>query len=177
MDVSIRRWTQADAEALAALCNDADRTYLSDRMAKPYKLEHARMWIEMIQPQERGGSLFRAIEADGRVVGQISLERLSDVNACDGILGYFLRTDCWGKGIATRAVALLLREAFRLPGLLRVTGEVMEPNVASRRVLEKNGFALEGVKRSAVRKNGRVYNVCIYGRCREAERPEEETEK
>lgn len=177
MDVTIRRWTQDDAEALAALCNDVDRTYLTDRMSKPYKLEHARMWLDMIQPQERGGSLFRAIVADGRVVGQLSLERLSDVYACDGILGYFLRRDCWGKGIATRAVALLLEEAFRLPGLLRVTGEVMEPNAASRRVLEKNGFVLEGVKRSAVRKNGRVYNVCIYGRCRAADRPEEETEK
>lgn len=32
------------------------------------------------------------------------------------------------------------------------------------RVLEKNGFELEGLLKQAVDKNGNIYNLCIYGK-------------
>lgn len=174
MEITLRPWRIEDAVVLAELCNRVDRTYLSNRMPSPYKVEHAELWLSMIQPLEGRGSLFRAIVADGRVVGNISLERLSDVQSCDGILGYYLLTEYWGKGIVTEAVRQLREEAFRLPGLLRITAQVFAPNTGSRRVLEKNGFVLEGIQRKAVCKNGQVYDLCIYGSCRDEAAEQEE---
>ena len=64
----------------------------------------------------------------------------------------------------TEAAGLICKEAWRLLDILWITGRVYEPNKASRRVLEKNGFELEGLLKQAVDKNGNIYNLCIYGK-------------
>ena len=43
-------------------------------------------------------------------------------------------------------------------------GTVFKENIASRRVVEKNGFKLEGVREKSIYKNGIVYDECIYGK-------------
>ena len=50
----------------------------------------------------------------------------------------------------------------QLLDILRITGRVYEPNKASRRVLEKNGFELEGLLKQAVDKNGNIYLSLIH---------------
>lgn len=54
--------------------------------------------------------------------------------------------------------------AFQELDIVRITGLIYEPHTASRKILEKNGFALEGIMRNAVNKNGEIYNLCIYGK-------------
>src|ERR671932_87709 len=58
----------------------------------------------------------------------------------DGIreIGYWLGREFWGRGIATAALAEFLPLVNERP----VYGVVSEANVASRRVLERNGFLL-----------------------------------
>ena len=48
----------------------------------------------------------------------------------------------------------------------RFTGNsrVYAPNIASRRVLEKNDFVQEGLQRNAVYKDDKVYDLCVYGK-------------
>ncbi len=48
MDIRLAPWSMEDAEALAFLMDRADRRYLSDRLPKPYTLENARWWLEMV---------------------------------------------------------------------------------------------------------------------------------
>jgi RimJ/RimL family protein N-acetyltransferase len=55
-------------------------------------------------------------------------------------LGYWLGRSWWGRGIGTRAVALLVAEIPDRP----LVAHVADHNVASRRVLEKNGFVRIG---------------------------------
>jgi 8-oxo-dGTP diphosphatase len=61
-----------------------------------------------------------------------------------GEIGYWLARDLWGKGLATEAVSALVPHCFG-DGLVRVTAHVNEENAASRKVLEKNGFAPIGL--------------------------------
>jgi RimJ/RimL family protein N-acetyltransferase len=51
-------------------------------------------------------------------------------------IGYWLGRDYWGKGIATAAVQLFIRQITIRPLYARV----LKDNLASRRVLEKCGF-------------------------------------
>ena len=37
------------------------------------------------------------------------------------------------------------------------------PNAASQRVLEKNGFIQEGIQKKAVYKDGKIYDLFLYG--------------
>lgn len=45
----------------------------------------------------------------------------------------------------SEAVRQICEIAFEELDIVRITGQVYEPNAASRRVLEKNGFELEGI--------------------------------
>jgi ribosomal-protein-alanine N-acetyltransferase len=72
-------------------------------------------------------------------------------------------TEYWGKGITTQAVQKFCEEAFDKMDIIRITGSVFGENEASKRVLTKAGFMLEGVMRKAVYKNGKVMDLCLYG--------------
>ncbi len=55
-------------------------------------------------------------------------------------------------------------------GFFKTLGPVGCPfaiNQGSRRVLEDNGFQLEGIRRSSVWKNGRLLDSCMYALLRE----------
>ena len=56
---------------------------------------------------------------------------------------YYLLADYSGKGIMSEALRQICELAFQELDILRISGLVYEPNAASRRVLEKNGFVLE----------------------------------
>ena len=166
MDIRLRQWQAGDQAALAALCSGADRRFLSDRLPDPYTCEDAAQWLDLVAQREGKDGVFRAIAADGAIVGMISVERKEDVYRKDAEIGYFLLTQQWSRGIMTQAVGQICDVAFRTLDIVRITGLVYAPNIASRRVLEKNGFLLEGLMRSAVVKNGVLHDLCIYGKLR-----------
>lgn len=118
----------------------------------------------MLAENDGKTGIFRKIIADGEIVGNISVEKKSDVYSCDSEIGYILLAEKHSKGIMTEAVRQMCAIAFSALDITRITGLVYEPNVASRRVLEKNDFVLEGVKKNAVAKNGEIYDLRIYGK-------------
>lgn len=108
--------------------------------------------------------IFRAVTVDDVVAGSVSIEQKEDVYRKDADIGYFLVGAQWSKGIMTEAVRQACDAAFRQLDIVRITGAVYAPNLASRRVLEKNGFTLEGTLRSGVFKDGRLQDLCLYGK-------------
>jgi RimJ/RimL family protein N-acetyltransferase len=57
-----------------------------------------------------------------------------------GELGYRLRRDAWGRGLATEGATALVTRGFADMGLARIVAITMAVNHASRRVLEKTGL-------------------------------------
>lgn len=55
-------------------------------------------------------------------------------------IGYWIGREYWGRGIASKAVATFLQLEFERP----LYGRVARWNLASRRVLEKCGFEIDG---------------------------------
>lgn len=76
----------------------------------------------------------RTILFDGRVAGNI----LSFLHGDTREIGYWIGRELWGKGIATAALSKFLRQVGERP----LYAGVAKGNIASRRVLEKCGFAL-----------------------------------
>ncbi|GAA2646689.1 GNAT family N-acetyltransferase [Paractinoplanes durhamensis] len=74
----------------------------------------------------------RTIVADGVVAGNIG----SWVSDGERMLGYWIGREHWGRGVATRAVALLVGEVPDRP----IHAFVAAHNTGSARVLEKCGF-------------------------------------
>lgn len=164
MNVKLVKWAQEIKPELIEICNDVDRSYLSNRLPYPYTEESADWWLGMVAEHDGKDGVFRAIEVDGKIVGNISVEQKSDVYCKDGEIGYLLLTDRWSKGIMTEAVCQICAVAFSELDIIRITGLVYAPNVASKRVLEKNGFAREGIQKNAVYKNGQIYDLFLYAK-------------
>lgn len=165
-EIELRPWRAEDAAALAALCDAADRRFLSDRLPSPYTAADAEFWLRRVQEGEGRDGLFRAIVQDGAVVGMVSAEQKQDVYRKDAELGYLLYPTCAGRGIMSEAVRQFCPLAFAQLDIVRLTGLVYAQNAASRRVLEKNGFAQEGLLRNAVCKNGALQDLAVYGKLR-----------
>ena len=115
---------------------------------------------------DRKEGIWRSIWADGEFVGSISVERKAENDKVVGEIGYMILTPFWAQGIGTEAVRQVCGIAFQELELDRIIGQVFPENVASVRVLEKNGFRLEEtivekvIKK--VIKSGMVRDVKLY---------------
>ena len=168
MNIELIPWTQADPDDIARIFTEIDRSYLADGLPTPYTREHVEEWLsEDVLPNEGTQGLFRIIRVDGRYVGDVQIRCKEGAYRRDADMGYVLLDECKGRGVMTEAVGRICAEAFETLDILRISARIYAPNIASRRVLEKNGFQLEGTMRRAVCKGEQVYDMHIFGRLRE----------
>lgn len=78
-------------------------------------------------------------------------------------VGYWLFVASRGRGVATEVAGALVRHAFA-NGIHRVEAHVRVGNAPSERVLERLGFAREGVKRRYLRHGGRRVDATLFAR-------------
>lgn len=88
-----------------------------------------------------------------RHLGNISIWHVSRLGRT-GEIGYWVRSDETGRGIATEATDALLDRGFRNLAFHKVTLRIAAGNRASERVAEKLGFVREGVLREELRIRG-----------------------
>ena len=149
--ISLGTVLKSDLEDITAYMNDRDvRTFLRDP-ARIFYIENEEEWYNRIRNSEE--SKFFAIVENSREIlsGLISLHSVDFRNG-NAYIAYSIKKEFWNRGFATEAVSLAIGYAFRYLNLRKLHSTVMEPNVASKRVLEKNGFVESG----RFRKNGYI---------------------
>lgn len=62
----------------------------------------------------------------------------------------------------TKAVKQMVQLSFQNRNIIRLYATVFSHNLGSCRILEKNGFELEGVLKKAAYKNGNLYDSKLY---------------
>lgn len=83
------------------------------------------------------------VEADGEIVGTVSATGFSwNMGYCE--IGYHLGSAWHGRGLGTRAVALLVDKLFTEGALRRLMAVIAADNVASQRLARRLGFVEEG---------------------------------
>jgi ribosomal-protein-alanine N-acetyltransferase len=100
--------------------------------------------------------------ADDAVIGTCTLFRF-DPRHRRAELGYALRSDHWGRGYAAEAVSLALDWAFRTLGLHRIEADIDPRNDGSRRLLQRLGFASEGLLRERYFVGDAVSDTELFG--------------
>ena len=156
--IELKQWALSDAKELTSLCNAVNRRFLSDRLPNPYTEKDAEEWLKTVSENEAVTGIYRAIVYDRKLIGSISVEKKDD----DAEIGYMLHNDYSNKGIGTEAVKQICPIAFKVLSLEQITANVFQPNIASIRVLLKNGFKYKGAIPNAVIKDGYVYDLLIY---------------
>ena len=117
-------------------------------------------WVDAQRSHAATNDPARAIEfaviekASNRMVGGASYRPFAK-DPAKADLGYALAPDVHGRGYATEAVGALVDFGFERRGAARVQAEIHAGNEASKRVLEKLGFVLEGTCEDFCPKRGK----------------------
>lgn len=160
--VRLRPWCIDDLDALVRHADDEQVSRgTSDRFPFPYTREDGEAFlagrvVDLGQP-------VLAIEIDGEACGGIGARALGGERRVGAELGYWLGRRHWGQGLMSRIVAAYLPWAMAELGVSRMQATVLDFNIGSARVLEKNGFAEEGVLRQAVLKRGNLHDLRVFG--------------
>ena len=160
----LRALEPSDAPALFDLFSDpaVTRYYDLDAFSSPAEADDL---IERFRRRHAGGVGIRwALErkdAPGRLVGTCGYNLwLRDSRR--GLLGYDLASSHWRQGLMSEALAAVLRFGFGALGLNRAEALVFDANAASRRLLEKLGFACEGLLREYQFVGGAPVDMALY---------------
>jgi RimJ/RimL family protein N-acetyltransferase len=159
--ISLRNWYREDAQQLAAIANNKNIWLnVRDRFPHPYTVMEALQWIEKCSLEQPTQNF--CIVYNGKVAGSIGVLPKDDVYRKTIEIGYIIGEQFWNKGIATKAVELLLQYIYEHFDVVRIFAEVFEHNKPSMKVLQKNGFYLEGLRRKAVVKDGVVMDDYVW---------------
>ncbi|HEX5709681.1 MAG TPA: GNAT family protein [Pyrinomonadaceae bacterium] len=113
--------------------------------------------------RDRSRYEFRWMVARGaEVIGTVSVSNVSWGMGYAEI-GYMLAESHHGRGLGTRAVALLVDKLFGETDLERLYALVATENTPSRRLLERLGFRSEGVMREHYVIQGARVDEVVYG--------------
>jgi RimJ/RimL family protein N-acetyltransferase len=139
--LNLRVHRSTDLEELLVYHGDPDTTrYL------PWPVRTRQQTADALVPKlsqgvarAEGDWLVLAIEerASGTVIGEVLLKR-GPGTTCE--LGYVIRRDRHGLGLASEAVAAMLTLAFDEYGQTAVDAEIQRGNAASVRLVERFGF-------------------------------------
>ncbi len=132
------------------------------------ELEKLVDWYDSLEP---GSAIRFAIRArDGgergggeRLLGTIGFHSIVLAHRT-AELAYDLAPEAWGRGLASACVRAIVPWGFAARGYQRIQATVLDTNVASIRVLERAGFAREGLLRGYRLVRGLPRDFWIYAR-------------
>ncbi len=158
----LRRWTESDLGCVEEASHDPS---IPEGTTVPatFTVADGLAWIERQWGRaDKGEGLSQAIAdaRSGEALGAaVLMFRRQPLTA---EIGYWLVERARGRGLGSRAVALLARWAVTDAGLVRVEALVEPENIVSQRVLEKAGFRREGHLRSYLVFDRRRADALIY---------------
>jgi len=123
------------------------------------------------QRDETGIAFFLFNRHNNALVGGLTLSNIRRGVTQAGALGYWVGAPFAGQGLMSEAVAVLVPYAFDTLGLHRLEAACLPDNTASMRVLEKNGFAREGLARKYLKINGAWQDHVLFALVEDDPRP------
>jgi [ribosomal protein S5]-alanine N-acetyltransferase len=161
MDFILRPWCFDDVDCLIKYGSNPRITqFMSDGFSNLFTPEKAKAFIGFANTGS--DKLYRAIEINGEASGGIGAMLQPDIYCRNAELGYWLAEPFWGNGIISRAIEIIVEEAFQNFNINRVYATPFATNDASQRVLVKAGFTLEACHPKKVFKNGEYLDELIY---------------
>lgn len=157
----LRPWKLSDLDSLLRHANNWNiAKYMTDQFPFPYTEEAGRGFIAFATKDDPV-HIF-AIEVEGQAVGGIGIHPQSDIQRRNAELGYWLGEEFRGRGMISSAIHQAVQFAFDTYDIDRVFARPFGSNIASQRVLEKNGFSLEARLKQTLIKNGVLEDELIY---------------
>lgn len=160
--VVLRPYRADDFDAWYHLNDNVDLTLLASDTWLPHTVEFARQrWDAQLQAGHDERIKF-AIEADGEFIGYAALKHVNQQSQ-NAWLTIVLGESKVGQGYGRDALNTLLRYAFDVLNLHRISLETWAQNERALRCYQAVGFVQEGYMREAIWLNGRFEDVVQMG--------------
>ena len=140
--VYLRRPSLGDAAEHRALCR-ASRALHRGKVSPPFAPEAFADYVARCQSPDFDGS-FVCLRASGAIVGVFNLSQIFLKNFRSAYLGYYAAAPYARLGLMAEGLELVLRRAFLTLRLHRVEANLQPSNRASRALVRRAGFRLEG---------------------------------
>lgn len=163
--LTLRPQEQADSPALFAILSDPQAMRFWSRPA----LTRLAVAEEIVREQQaamaQGLCRYWTVLEDGDAIGSVDLSLIADGSA---ELGFLLRRDHWGRGVASEAVAAVVAHGLepsgpvgRGLGLDRLAAAIRAENRAAARVLVKSAFTLVETRADVALPDG-SHGACAF---------------
>ena len=159
----LRSFRNEDAEAFHLAIN-TQSIARDTTIIIPWSLDNIRWWIGFINDAAAKRPLTEQhfiIEIEGELAGSIGIINIEG-HKCE--IGYWLKDQYSGRGIMTKIVGLVSDYIFINLRLKRIFAPVLTHNKASVKLLENNGFLMEGVLKSFYFKDGKYIDALCYAK-------------
>ena len=156
--------TPADLPTMVCWYEDAGFLRLYDaRPARPKSEAELARWLEELQKDKHTFAFaVRPLDGDD-LIGYVEIDGIIWPHGVCGFSVAIGDRANWGKGYGYEAARLALAFAFDELNLHRVTATVFSNNERSIALFEKLGFRREGVYREFLQRDGRRYDMYLYG--------------
>jgi ribosomal-protein-alanine N-acetyltransferase len=165
--LEVRRATIGDVEAMVAFAERNEqflRPYEPLRQQARGTAEQLRERLAAVLPNGQFLHMPYLAWVGQELVGNVSVSNIVRGAFQSAHLGYAVDQAWTGRGVATRAVELVVYDAFTTLRLHRLEAGTLLDNVASQRVLEKNGFERIGVSRRHLQIAGAWQDHVLFAR-------------
>ena len=126
-------------------------------------------WASRALEEGKAVALFLFRREDDRLIGAITLDNIRRGPSQSAQVGYWIGPAFARRGYMLEALTAVVGHAFETLDLSRIEAACLQENAASRGLLERAGFAYEGVARAYLQINGRWRDHVVYA-CLRADR-------
>ena len=159
-NILLRSIEDKDLEFLREMINDPEIKKMTVGQCNYVTEEEHLKWFSNLKNEKN--RLRFMIEIDRVTIGTIILENIDLSNKNASISIKIGKTDFKGKGYGTKALRLILKYAFDELDLHMIYANVLEYNEASKKLFEKCGFKIDGIKRDAVYRDGKFHRLYLF---------------
>ncbi|RKE39945.1 RimJ/RimL family protein N-acetyltransferase [Paraburkholderia sp. BL23I1N1] len=153
-----------DVQALFAIWSDPDAMRYFSFPAMTGLDQATERVTRLLKTSTEGEALVCVVElrATGAVLGHCDLFNVNE-QCRRAEIGFSLQRNHWGSGYMTEAASALIEHAFDTLSLRRIEADIDPRNAASARLLERLGFAREGLLRERWIVGDEVSDSALYG--------------
>ena len=156
---------ELNGEDLATINSWRNDRELIDNLGAPFRfigLEIDKRWYENYLNNRNVTVRCSIVDETDKILGLVSLTSIDYLNQSAELHIMIGNKENQGRGIGTFAVIEMLKHAFYNLNLQRIELTVLEDNQRAKKMYEKCGFKLEGMKRKSIYKNGMFVNMLMY---------------
>ena len=153
LQVFLRAPSQRDAKELIAR-NRASRTLHRGLVLPPVNDEQFASYLRRSRSQNQACFIVRRTE-DEAIVGVMNLSEIVRGMFRSAYLGYYAVEPFAGRGYMREGLSLLLKHTFEVLKLHRIEANIQPQNEASKALVKRAGFKLEGYSPRYLKISGR----------------------